>query len=457
MRKQKSRFSFKNYCSNKLYIQNTKLLGCLFRQPFLVIVKTPDVVYPIYEVYKMTINKDKNKAPYGGKPNSLLYFIVYRLSKLFLKVKFNINIENSTIKHLKPPFIVLANHPSSLDPFIMAVTMYPHKMNFLGTNYYFRDNLLRPLLRMGGIIPKVQFFKDTRAVRMMNKVIARKGIIAICPEGRRSTDGSQYPISDSIAKLIKLYKVPVMALVSNGAYLSMPRWSAFAHKGTIEVSVKEMLTAEQIDKLSLEEIHKKVCSALYYNDYEWNKNRKISFKHEKGAENLHNILHKCPNCASDKAMWSKDNRLYCKKCGNTAIMDEYSFLKPEKDTSVIFEDAVKWLTWQKEQAKEQVKNPDFFLNAAVTKLMVADAFTGSYGDAGKGELILNRTGLTYKGIVDGESKEMFFGLSTTATISSEFGVNFEITNGKDTFCFFLEDGQNAVLFELAIMELIKLN
>jgi 1-acyl-sn-glycerol-3-phosphate acyltransferase len=424
---------------------------------FLVIVKTPIVVYPNYEVYVMTINKEKNKAPYGGKPNSLLYFIVCKLSKIFLKVKYDIKIDNGSIKHIKPPFMVLANHPSSLDPFIMAATMYPHKMNFLGTNYYFRNKLLRPLLQMGGIIPKVQFFKDTRAVRMMNKVIARKGIIAICPEGRRSTDGSQYPISDSIAKLIKLYKVPVMALVSNGAYLSMPRWSAFAHKGTIEVSIKEMLKTEQIEKLSLDEIHKAVCSSLYYNDYEWNKNKKVSFKHEKAAENLHNILHKCPSCAADKAMWSKDNRLYCKECGNTATMDEYSFLKPEKDTSIVFEDAVKWLNWQREQAKEQVQNSDFRLNASVTKLSIADAFAGSYRDAGEGELILNRAGLTFKGTVNGESTETFFGLSTAATISSEFGVNFEITDEKNTFCFFLEDGQDAILFELAIMELIKLH
>jgi 1-acyl-sn-glycerol-3-phosphate acyltransferase len=89
----------------------------------------------------------------------LLNFIVCRLSKIFLKAKYKIKFENRTIKDMKPPFIVLGNHPSSLDPFIMASAMYPHKLNFLGTNYYFRNELLRPLLRRGGIIPKIQFIR----------------------------------------------------------------------------------------------------------------------------------------------------------------------------------------------------------------------------------------------------------------------------------------------------------
>jgi ribosomal protein S27AE len=290
---------------------------------------------------------------------------------------------------------------------------------------------------------------------MMNKVISRGGILGICPEGRRSTDGSQYAISDSIAKLIKLYKVPVVAVVSHGAYLSFPRWSAFSHRGSIEISAKEVLTVDQIERLSLEEIHKIVCSSIDYNEYEWNKIKKVSFKHKKIAENIHNILHKCPKCGSDKAMISKDNRLYCKLCGNAALMNEYMFLRPERENSVIFEDAVKWLNWQKDKAREQIQSSEFFINSKVTKLQIADAFTGPYLDAGKGRLIFNNEGLTFKGIVDSEPKEMFFPLQLLSSISSEFGAHFEITDGKNTYVFFLEDGQDVIRIELAIKEMLN--
>ena len=404
----------------------------------------------------MRLNKDKSKSAYGGKPNDLIYFIICWISKIFLKIKYRIKIENSSIQSMKPPFIVLGNHPSSLDPFIIAAAMYPHRINFLGTNYYFRNQLLRPLLRLGGIIPKIQSYKDTRAVRMMNKVIARGGILGICPEGRRSTDGSQYAVSDSISKLVKLYKVPVVAVVSHGAYLSKPRWSAFSHRGAIEVTVKEVLSAEQIEKLSLQELKNAICSSINYNDYEWNKVRKISFKHKKIAENLHNILHQCPSCGCEKAMAAKDSRLYCKLCGNAALMDEYEFLKPENESSLIFEDAVKWLNWQKDKAKELVQSINFSISATASRLRIADAFTGPYCNAGKGELFLNQEGLSFKGIADSALKEMFFPLHVLSSISSEFGINFEITDGKNTYCFFLEDGQDVIRIELAIQQAVIL-
>jgi 1-acyl-sn-glycerol-3-phosphate acyltransferase len=399
----------------------------------------------------MKLSKEKSKYEYGNIPNSLLYYLICKLSKAFLKVKYNVEIKNSCIENMKPPFIVLGNHPSSLDPFIMAASMYPHRMNFLGTNYYFRNPLLRPLLRIGGIIPKIQAYKDTRAVRMMNKVISRGGILAICPEGRRSTVGSQYRISDSIAKLIKLYKVPVVTVVSNGAYLSKPRWSASPRRGSIEVNVQQVLTTQQIQELSLEEVKSVACSSIYYNDYEWNKNKKVSFKNNKSAENIHNILHMCPKCGSEKAMISGDARLYCKLCGNAALMNEYGFLIPESESSTIYEDASKWLIWQRKQARQAIKNSYFEIRSKVTKLRIADAFTGSYRNAGYGNIVYNHNGLIFQGIIDGQQGQLIFPISVLSSISSEFGVNFEITDGKNTYCFFLEDGQDVIRIELAIV------
>jgi 1-acyl-sn-glycerol-3-phosphate acyltransferase len=402
------------------------------------------------------LSKAKNKYEYGNNPNSFLYFIVCKLSKIYLKLKYRIKIENSSIQNMKGPFIVLGNHPSSLDPFVMAVTMYPHKLNILGTNYYFRNPILRPLLKSSGIVPKIQAYKDTRAVRMMNSVISRGGILAICPEGRRSTDGRQYKISDSIAKLIKLYKVPVVAVVSNGSYLSKPRWSASARRGCIEVTAKEVLTAEQVKNLNLYEIHTFVCSSIYYNDYEWNKTKKVSFMNKNTAENIHYILHKCPSCGKDKAMVATGNRLYCKFCENSAVMDEYGLLNPEKETSVIFEDAIKWLSWQRDKAREEVKNPNFSITSKVTKLRVADAFTGPYRNSGHGELTLNQQGLTFKGIIDSKPSKMYFPLQVLSSISSDFGINFEITDGKSTYVYFLKDCQEVIRIELSIKELIDL-
>jgi ribosomal protein S27AE len=401
----------------------------------------------------MKLNETNNKLEYGNKPNTVLYSLVCYLSKIFLKLKYNIKIQNCNISGIKPPFIALGNHATKLDPFIMAVALYPHRINFLGTNYYFRNPILRPLFKAAGVIPKIQFYNDLRAVRRMNSVISRGGSLGIFPEGRRSIDGAPSEISIAIAKLIKLYKVPVVGVVASGAYLSLPRWSSFSRKGTIEVNMKPLLTAEEINRLTLEEIKDKVCTSLYFNDYEWNKVNRVSFKHEKIAENLHYILHECPSCGNEKSMMSKDNRLYCRVCGNAALMNEYGLLYPQNDNCVIFEDSVKWFEWQKNRTRKRLMEDNFSISSKVKELWIAKGLTGSYHRIGMGEIVLTSVGLTFKGIVNNEPREMFFSIQVLSSVVSELGVNFEITDGKNTYRFDLEDGQDAVRYELAIAEL----
>jgi 1-acyl-sn-glycerol-3-phosphate acyltransferase len=403
----------------------------------------------------LALKKAKNELEFGGIPDSTLYWIICKISRAFLKLKYNIKIQNKDVINLKPPFIVLGNHTSKLDPFIMAAVMYPHKVNYLGTNYYFRNPLLRPLLSAGGIIPKVQFFRDTRAVLRMGKVISRGGILGIFPEGRRSIDGTISPVSDAIAKLIKLYKVPVAAMVSKGGYLSLPRWSSFGRKGVIEVNTRVILTVEEVENLSIEDIKKAVLNSLYYNEYEWNREKRTSFKHKKIAEDLGCILHECPSCGRERSMLSKGNRLYCKSCGNAALMDEYGFMHPGNENCVIFEDTVKWMAWQKKRTQNRVMDEEFTITSKVKELRIADSLTGPYRKAGSGELVLHHGGLTLKGLIDGEFKEMFFPIHVMASIVSEFGLNLEITDGKNTYMFYLEDGQDVIRFELAIENMAK--
>lgn len=402
----------------------------------------------------MKATQSKNIAEYGEEPNSILYLLICKLFGIGLKLKYRLNIKNEGIKGMKPPFIVLGNHASNFDPFIMTYAMLPHKINLLGTNYYFRNPTLRPLLKALGVIPKIQFYRDTRAVRMMSRVITRGGILGIFPEGRRSIDGSLSEMNDAIAKLIKLYRVPVVALVSNGAYLSRPRWSSFNRKGIIEVNLKRILDSDEIEKLSLEEIQSIVSDSIYFNDYEWNRIRKISFNHKRIAERIDLILHECPSCGGIKSMMSKNNRLYCRVCGNSAFMNEYGFMEPENDKSVIFEDTVKWYGWQMKRMLERVREKDFSISSRVRELRTADGFTGSFSGSGRGDIVLKREGLTFRGIVNDEPKEMFFPINVLSSISSEFGASIEITDGKNTWCFFLEDGQEVVLYELAVSQLM---
>jgi transcription elongation factor Elf1 len=289
----------------------------------------------------------------------------------------------------------------------------------------------------------------------MIKVISRGGVVGILPEGHRSLDGRQAEIADGIAKLIKLYSVPVVAVVSNGAYLTWPRWSGFARKGLIETELKLILTPEEISRLSIDEIMEIVLSSLYYNDYEWNRKEHISYSHRRMAEKIDLIIHECPKCGNEKSMISKDSILYCRVCGNKAIMDEHGFLRPAEDDSVIFEDTVQWFSWQKDRMLVRIKDDSFSITSRVLEYRISDSLTGSFRNMGSGELHLNNKGLTFEGNLASVKEEIFFPPQVLETFNPEFGVNFELTDGKTACRFFLEDAQDVIRIDLAVSQLKK--
>lgn len=391
----------------------------------------------------------ENNIEYGKKPGIIYSFIVL-LFGIFFKVIYRLKVDRKGINGIIPPFIVLGNHPSYIDPLIMGIALHPYRVNFLASNFYFRIPKLRGFLKAMGVIPKVQFHTDIRAIHLIKKVISNGGSVGIFPEGQRSIDGSNSNISFGISKLVKLYKIPVISVNSNGAYLSWPRWSSKSRRGRIECNADILIRKEEIVNMDVLEIHNRINNALSYNDYEWNRVRKIPFKGKNIAENLHYILHQCPKCCSRLSMKSRGNTLYCSSCGNTAIMDEYGFLHPENEDSVVYEDAKKWYSWQKENMRELINKDNFSINAKVKELKMADAFEGQYKSAGFGEITLKKDGLRFEGIVNDEPRDAFFPINNIWAISADLGEDFEICDGKQAWWFFLEDGQKVIEFNMAI-------
>ncbi len=310
---------------------------------------------------------------------------------------------------------------------------------------------------MFGAIPKIQFLPDIRTTRGALSVIARGDIVGIFPEGRRSVDGSCCEIPESIARFIKKAKVPVVTVKTNGGYFVWPRWSAFWRSGRVETVAKQLFSVAEISNMDIGQIHSAVCQALAYNDYDWNRKAKVVYHHRKAAERLDLILHQCPRCLGEQKMWSRENRLYCSACGNTALLDKYGFLQPLNDECVVFDDPVKWTAWQHENMLALLRDEDFQLEAAVKELRVADKFYGAFRSCGYGQVSLRQEGLYFHGKVDGQMKDLFFPIAKMPTISTEFGYDFEICDDSNAWWIFLEEDQQTVRIESAISLLYRLN
>lgn len=362
----------------------------------------------------------------------------------------SVRFDRSGIAAIKPPFIVLGNHPSLLDPALVQCALARYPCCFLTTDFYFRQPVIGKILRLFGAIPKTQFLPDIRSVRGALAVIARGGVVGIFPEGRRSIDGSCCEIPASIARLIKKMKVSVVAVKTNGGYLAWPRWSSFGRRGRVETAAKQILSAADIDLLDTGQIYAVICQALTYNDYDWNRQAKARYRHRRAAEQLHHILHQCPRCSRERKMRSQGNRLYCSACGNAAAIDEYGFLQPVDAACVVFADPVKWAAWQREAMSQRVRDGNFCIQAFATDLRVADKSNGPFRSCGCGHVSLRREGLYFHGRIDGQATDLFFPIERLPTISTEFDHDFEISDDQHAWWIFLEEEQQTVRLESAI-------
>lgn len=401
----------------------------------------------------MKKSKKEKQINYGREPSPLIYDFFVGLIRIFVNRYFKVSGQISKeLLNLEKPLIVVVNHPSYLDPFIAAAALYPLRVNFLTADTFFRIPIVRSLLYRAGCIPKVQFRPDMMAMKSMLKVIKRKGVLGVFPEGTRSIHGKNMPIEENFAKFIKKMNANVISVTLNGAYLTWPRWSTSAYRrGKIFVEIKQTLKNDQIPDLSIEELDKILVDAIRFDDYAMQSEKMIEYKSRSRAKGLHNILYKCPKCNEMWTLVSNRNFLFCTSCSNKAVMDKYGFLHAENKDSKVFKTVSEWNEWQFKKLKPEVLKKDFILEAKVKMERSSGKSTFTY--AGKGTIRLKHKFFEFiPDTIENLPNEntLSFPVSGIWGISSSYGVYFDLVADKYTYKFFPEDGRKILTFSHAL-------
>jgi 1-acyl-sn-glycerol-3-phosphate acyltransferase/DNA-directed RNA polymerase subunit RPC12/RpoP len=225
-----------------------------------------------------------------------------------------INVE--LFKTVKPPFVMVGNHTTLLDPFI-ANAFVPFPVHWVASDGNMRNPIMRfLLLKLVGCIPKSKAIPDIETVSWIVDIIRRKhGVVGMYPEGQSSWTGTPFPAFFSSAKLLRLLRVPVVLAKTHGGYLTKPRWSHVRRPGKVEVAFSVLFTPEQLHRASLSEIDGALNDALAYDDTAWCRERGIQYKSARGAESLELALYICPRCAGKATMHSAGNAFSCDRCG----------------------------------------------------------------------------------------------------------------------------------------------
>ncbi len=225
-------------------------------------------------------------------------------------------IHRELFSTLKPPFILVGNHTTLLDPF-MTNAFVPYPVHWVASDGNMRNPIMRFLLiKLVGSIPKSKAIPDIETVSWIVDFIKnRRGVVGIYPEGQSSWTGTPFPAFYSSAKLLRLLRAPVVLAKTRGGYLTKPRWSHVRRTGHCEIEFSILFTPEQLKSMPLHEIDRQLNDALAYDDSAWCKERSMLFASDRGAESLELALYICPRCKARASLHSEGRLLTCDNCG----------------------------------------------------------------------------------------------------------------------------------------------
>lgn len=299
-----------------------------------------------------------------------------------------INMEN-----IKPPYLLLCNHNAFMDFKVATKAIFPHRANYVVAidGFWKREWLLRLI----GCICKRKFTNDISLVRQLKRVTDRGNIAVIYPEARYSLCGTTAILPESLGKLAKILKVPVVTLICHGHHVNSPFWNLPDHKvrGT-EATMKCLFTPEQLASLNHKEIIDGICKEFEYDDFKWQKENNIHIKYKDRAKGLHKVLYKCASCGAEYKMTSGGTVLRCNACGKEWQMTELGELHAvsgETDFSHIPD----WYEGERAEVRKEIENGTYGITcrAQVDALPNADR----YIDIGMATLTHDMSGFTLSG------------------------------------------------------------
>ena len=290
-------------------------------------------------------------------PRNIRWFsrIVKNTYGLWLRLFFRVEGRNAPVAwNLKPPFVIVSNHVTILDPFILS-TFLRQSVYWITSDGNMRTRLMRALLRLVGSIPKSKAIPDMETVNwIVNVIRKRSGVVGIFPEGEQSWDGCTLPLIPSTAKLLKLLKVPVLAAVIKGGYSSLPRWSGARRSGRMEVEWKLAFTPMELKALGVDEILARLEAALAHDEVQWQEKTRAPFEALRRAERIELSLFMCPRCESIGTLRSSRSRLHCLRCGMALKFDAFGRFKSRSGDADIFSNIRDWDRWQKKAFERRI-------------------------------------------------------------------------------------------------------
>ncbi len=237
------------------------------------------------------------------------------------------------------PCIVMANHATNYDPFLLACA-FPKQMYFVASEHIFRWGWKSKAIRV--LVDPISRLKGTTAgdtaLAMLRRVKAGNNV-AIFAEGSCSFNGLPNPILPSTGKLAKLSGAALITYRLEGGFFSAPRWGKKGRRpGKMSGRIMNIYTPETLRSMTAKEVHSAIVADLYEDAYASQRRNMTAYKGKGRAESLETVLCICPRCGGLDTLRSEDERFEC-SCGYKLRYNEYGFFEGE---GLVYDSVTDW-------------------------------------------------------------------------------------------------------------------
>lgn len=329
------------------------------------------------------------------KPHPFFRWLLKTLSASDLKAT-DFSYETVGMEKLEgdEPCLVLMNHSSFIDLKIASTVLYPRPFNIVCTydGFIGKNGLMRAI----GCIPTHKFTMDLTLVRdMVYAVQELKSSVLMFPEASYSFDGTETPLPDSLGKCLKLLKVPVVMITTQGAFARDPLYNNLQlRKVQVSAKVEYLLSSEEIAKKSVAELNSILKSAFSYDHFRWQQENKVRITEPFRADCLNRVLYKCPTCGGEGKMLGKGTTLTCKACGKTYELTELGQLQAENGETP-YSHVPEWYAWQRECVRKSLADGSYRMELPVDICMMVN--NQSIYRVGSGTLTHTKEGFHLEG------------------------------------------------------------
>lgn len=277
----------------------------------------------------------------------------------------NLKVERQGMKGLKPPYLVLSVHQGFADYGITPLSLFPHRVSYVSDVEGFA-NYGKWLYRKVGCVPTRRFAGDVSLIRNIEYVVRCNGdSIVVFPEARHSNVGTNSKLPESVGKLIKRLKLPVVIQKIHGSYLSAPIWDEQnTRRVPLRVSLERILTPGEIEICSMKKLTELVNRHFSYDEYQWQYENRIEIDYPNRAQGLHRMLYCCPHCHTEYRMDSKGSEVFCNACGKRWETGVHGRLTA-KTGDTEFPHIPDWYEWQRSLVKQEIADGAYQLRIRV--------------------------------------------------------------------------------------------